>query len=178
MEKEWFQPEKLSDIIERNRAKKMKAYRKEVKQSCLEKIEACLTPKTNFTVGFDAMRKFYGPYKDAVKADAELMDSLADRYCRQQMCSGVRTPEGKRDLYRNGTKDEFIRPSKTRDIGGVTRVRDDLRDAAEATSQQGEQHQQVRQEAFKRGGGRRADDAPHGRRDGRCDVKEIWRWTS
>lgn len=110
--------------------------RKEVKQSCLEKIEACLTPKTNFTVGFDAMRKFYGPYKDAVKADAELMDSLADRYCRQQMCSGVRTPEGKRDLYRNGTKDEFIRPSKTRDIGGVTRVRDDLRDAAEATSQQ------------------------------------------
>ena len=106
MEKEWFQPEKLSDIIERNRAKKMKAYRKEVKQSCLEKIEACLTPKTNFTVGFDAMRKFYGPYKDAVKADAELMDSLADRYCRQQMCSGV------------------------------TRVRDDLRDAAEATSQQ------------------------------------------
>lgn len=136
MEKEWFQPEKLSDIIERNRAKKMKAYRKEVKQSCLEKIEACLTPKTNFTVGFDAMRKFYGPYKDAVKADAELMDSLADRYCRQQMCSGVKTPEGKRDLYRNGTKDEFIRPSKTRDIGGVTRVRDDLRDAAEATSQQ------------------------------------------
>lgn len=82
MEKEWFQPEKLSDIIERNRAKKMKAYRKEVKQSCLEKIEACLTPKTNFTVGFDAMRKFYGPYKDAVKADADLMDSLADRYCR------------------------------------------------------------------------------------------------
>ena len=52
------------------------------------------------------------------------------------MCSGVKTPEGKRDLYRNGTKDEFIRPSKTRDISGVTRVRDDLRDAAEATSQQ------------------------------------------